>query len=98
MAVRIDDSRTLKAAPDELLVGQVTCLSCLCSVCDECPSPLWCQLRDWNEEFQVARELPVTTASLKMYRDRTVFKVVCVGGGCSGEEGQEDNPALPVVA
>eukprot|EP00731_Ephydatia_muelleri_P023618 Em0015g1201a len=54
VAVRIDDSRTLKAAPDELLVGQ---------------------LRDWNEEFQVARELPVTTASLKMYRDRTVFKI-----------------------
>ena len=33
----------------------------------------------------VARELPVTTASLKMYRDRTVFKVSRAMGGGGGE-------------
>ena len=44
----------LKAAPDELILGQ---------------------LRDWNEEIQMARELPTDTAQLKLFRDRHLFKV-----------------------
>ena len=44
----------LKAAPDEVVMGQ---------------------MRDWNEELQAARELPVDTPQLKVFRDRTIYKV-----------------------
>lgn len=33
------------------------------------------QLRDWNEELQTARELPVDSSHLKIYRDKLIFKV-----------------------
>ena len=33
------------------------------------------QLRDWNEELQLARELPSDTVAAKVYRERTLFKV-----------------------
>ena len=33
------------------------------------------QLRDWNEELQVARELPIDNTQLKIYRDKLIFKV-----------------------
>ena len=41
------------------------------------------QMRDWNEELQSARELPTDTPQLKLFRDRTIYKVrhsfcVCV--------------------
>ena len=44
----------LKAAPDEVIMGQ---------------------MRDWNEELQTARELPVHNPQLKLFRDRTLYKV-----------------------
>ena len=31
--------------------------------------------RDWNEEFQVAREIPTDTPAMKAFRDKTLFKV-----------------------
>ena len=33
------------------------------------------QMRDWNEELQSVRELPADTSQLKLFRDRTLFKV-----------------------
>ena len=34
------------------------------------------QLRDWNEELQLARELPADTDQQRVFRDRTLFKVL----------------------
>ena len=42
------------------------------------------QLRDWNEELQLARELPSDTDQQKAFRDRTLFKVVCSDGAIGG--------------
>ena len=39
----------------------------------------------------MARELPVTTGSLKMYRDRTVFKVISEG---PGKEEQDNHTSV----
>lgn len=57
--VLISAGMQLKAAPDEVIMGQ---------------------MRDWNEEVQTARELPVDTPQLKVFRDRTIHKVrtLCV--------------------
>ena len=34
------------------------------------------QLRDWNEELQSSRELPTDTTAHKLFRDRSLFKVI----------------------
>ena len=33
------------------------------------------QMRDWNEELQIAREFVTDTPSAKVFRDRALFKV-----------------------
>ncbi|XP_039627681.1 clustered mitochondria protein homolog [Polypterus senegalus] len=33
------------------------------------------QIRDWNEEFQTAQELPQTTLTARLHRDHSLFKV-----------------------
>jgi hypothetical protein len=53
---RLNDGMQLKAAPDEVIMGQ---------------------MRDWNEELQSARELPTDTPQLKLFRDRTIYKIHC---------------------
>ena len=61
------------------------------------------QLRDWNEEFQSTRDLPVDTIQQRMYRDRGLFKVhsdfiqSAVKGAMAAVDGQLHplNPADP---
>ena len=51
------------------------------------------QLRDWNEEIQTTRELPVASLQHRVFRDRALFKAhsdfvqAAVRGGIAAVDG-----------
>ena len=63
-----------RTTSDELLVGQVGCVSPLPQIIF-ITSTLSPQQRDWNEEFQSTKELPATSFIQKLFKDRTQFKI-----------------------